>query len=321
MAKKGTKRPNKNDILGSRFSAYISMNSPCYDKNFVNIIKQIRPDWFITQFDKANIQREKILELAKNGKEKPKMTTALGCALYQYMLRDKNFVNIIKQIRPDWFFTKDDIWNEKYNELKEFININNRYPTYASKDKKEIKILYWISNQRAAKKGQMRNNLTRERIKLLESLPNWQWELDLDKIWNIKYNELKQFIKVNSRFPTQNKKENKLYTWINTQRSMKKKNKLIRQRIKLLEQLFNWRWELDLNEKWFNKYNELKKFIKTNKKYPSKESKDIIEKSLGLWISTQRKSKKGFGRGKMTLERIKLLEELPNWKWDGKFFS
>jgi hypothetical protein len=59
----------------------------------------------------------------------------------------------------------------------------------------------------------------------------------------------------------------------------------------------------------------VKRFMKKNKKEPSKYSKDKEEKSLGIWLSTQRTNKRGKGDN-ISQERIILLESLPNWKWN-----
>ena len=41
------------------------------------------------------------------------------------------------------------------------------------------------------------------------------------------------------------------------------------------------------DEKWFQKFEELKSFIDTNKKRPSSTSKNIDEKKLGVFRSRQ----------------------------------
>jgi Helicase associated domain len=52
------------------------------------------------------------------------------------------------------------------------------------------------------------------------------------------------------------------------------------------------------------------------KSYPKTlEERDHVEENfkLGEWIQTQRKAYKA---GKMTQERIDLLEKLPGWSWN-----
>jgi len=63
-------------------------------------------------------------------------------------------------------------------------------------------------------------------------------------------------------------------------------------------------------------HNKVKLFIEKNKEYPSEYSKNKEEKRLGLWIRTQKQTKK---KNKLTSEKIKFLEEFPNWIWNNYF--
>ena len=59
------------------------------------------------------------------------------------------------------------------------------------------------------------------------------------------------------------------------------------------------------NERWLARYNEMKTFIETNKRNPSKhrmEEHDILN-----WLKANRKL---MNAGKMKPERIKMFEEL-----------
>ncbi len=74
-----------------------------------------------------------------------------------------------------------------------------------------------------------------------------------------------------------------------------------------------WKWEEDntwgqQRQKWIEQYNKLGKT-------PSHESNDINEKQAGQWQANQRYDYKNNEKS-MTLERIKILEETPGWKWN-----
>ena len=58
-------------------------------------------------------------------------------------------------------------------------------------------------------------------------------------------------------------------------------------------------------ERWLVKYNEMKTFIETNKRNPSKHRME--EHDMLNWLKANRKL---LNAGKMKLERIKLFEEL-----------
>ena len=59
------------------------------------------------------------------------------------------------------------------------------------------------------------------------------------------------------------------------------------------------------DERWLARYNELKTFIETNKRNPSKHR--IEEHDMLNWLKANRKL---MNAGKMKKERIKMFEEL-----------
>ena len=201
-------------------------------------------------------------------------------------------------------------WNETFNTVKSFIQKNNKYPSEHSINKEEEKILVsWISTQRQSKRGHIKNKLTEKRIKLLESLPNWKWDVFSEK-WNETFNTLKSFYFQKNRYPKQhskNKEEKALGNWVRDQRQ--NKEKLTEDRFKLLDTFPKWKW--DFSDNWDETFTDLKSFCLKNNKYPSYSSTDK-EKSLWMWINDQRKYKK---QGKLTKDQFKLLDTFPNWKW------
>ena len=96
--------------------------------------------------------------------------------------------------------------------------------------------------------------------------------------------------------------------WVSTQR--KKKDKLISERIALLQSLTGWSWDL-LTDNWYEGFERLKAYaIETgDAKPPFDASTDGF--ALGQWVSTQRNTKDS-----LTTERIALLESLKGWSWD-----
>ena len=68
-------------------------------------IKKIRPDWFVTQTDKVNEKKKKIIELIKiKDSKKPE---------YLYLFTDKhswsfdpNLNLIVRKAKPEWFMSK-----------------------------------------------------------------------------------------------------------------------------------------------------------------------------------------------------------------------
>ena len=203
----------------------------------------------------------------------------------------------------EWVWEKDlDIlWQINFEELKK---LNGKMPSKHSKIIEEKLLGSWCSHQRVDYK---KNKLCEEKITQLESLQKWQWNV-LDESWQIKFEQLK---KLNGKMLLRHSKiieEKLLSSWCSHQRENYKKNKLCEERINLLESLPEWDWDV-LEETWQEKYEELKKL---NGKMPSKHSKNIEEKNLGIWCNAQR----GYYKtGKLSKERINQLESLSEWVW------
>lgn len=110
MARNNEHRPSQNTKLGACFQNYISPNSKAYDPNFHQLIKDLRPDWFINSAVKM---KEYLISRARNGDECPstyKHSTdhKIGMALRRYVNPNTNvydlvFDQTIRSLRPDWF--------------------------------------------------------------------------------------------------------------------------------------------------------------------------------------------------------------------------
>ena len=111
-----------------------------------------------------------------------------------------------------------------------------------------------------------------------------------------------------------NKNEKSLNTWISTNRKKYKNKKLSNDKITKLETLKNFQWNA-IKETWISNFNQLKLYIDDNKGYPNKYSKIENEKSLGLWVYT---NKQNYKNNKLSNDKIEKLKTLKNWIWKGK---
>ena len=88
------------------------------------------------------------------------------------------------------------------------------------------------------------------------------------------------------------------------------------ERIAALEAVPGWVWRVDLDEQWMEKLSELKAYVEQHGHLPPRS-----HKTLGSWISTQRKAYWAQINGTpsthvMTPERIAALEAVPGWVWN-----
>jgi superfamily II DNA or RNA helicase len=118
----------------------------------------------------------------------------------------------------EYFKTNDEIWYETLEELKCFIDVNNRKPNI--KNECEIKLYNWIGTQNKNYKIKKNAMYDENKYKLwtnfLEEY-NEHFKL-INDVWYENFEELKCFIKVKNRKPNiKNECETKLYNWIGTQ--------------------------------------------------------------------------------------------------------
>jgi len=107
MAKDGKNRPHNRTKEGAAIRRYLDKKSSSYCEEFSILIKKLRPDWFVKPSD---AMKQKLIMMAKSGKDRPKKNTKEGRALQRYMHHKnyccKSFVKIIKELAPNWFKEK-----------------------------------------------------------------------------------------------------------------------------------------------------------------------------------------------------------------------
>ncbi|AYV79564.1 MAG: superfamily II helicase, partial [Faunusvirus sp.] len=278
------------------------------------------PGWYWEKIDPFNENYNKLKELIISNNKLPsdKSNNPIEKQLY-YWCGDRRSDKKNNKLDSDkilqlealtgWYWEKLDQFDDGYDNLKKWITVNNKIPSQKSDDPTEKQLGYWCCSRRQDKKY---NNLSDNKIKLLENLPNWYWEkIDL---FNDNYNNLKKWLNINNKFPTSNSDdaiEKQLGVWCAAKKSDKKKNKLADDKIKLLELLPGWCWE---KQNTFNIiYDDLKKWIAIHDKIPSAKSLNAIEKHLGSWCQNRRTDKKN---NKLSNNNIQQLEKLTNWYWD-----
>jgi len=108
IAKEGKNKPKHRSKLEQSLGSYTRKSSSCYDIDFDKKIRILRPDWFVTQHDKVNNKKKRLVQIAKSGKSRPKYSTDIGRSLTRYMnvneaCYDAGFAKQIRKLRPDWF--------------------------------------------------------------------------------------------------------------------------------------------------------------------------------------------------------------------------
>jgi hypothetical protein len=228
--------------------------------------------------------------------------------------RDKLNLEKIKLLEtlPQWSWdVLEDQWNEGFECLKKYIEEYDYSIVPNTCMYENFTLGTWVSTQRYAK---IKNKLSSNKIKQLESLPQWSWDI-LEDRWNEGFLYLKKYIEEfnHSRIPVQLRYNDYLLgSWASDQRKRKKQNKLSPDRVKYLDSLSGWSWNV-IEDKWNIGFECLKQYIEEHGH--AKIPDDLKYKSfnLSIWVNSQ---KTNYNKGKLDIKRIQLLETLPQWSWN-----
>jgi len=220
-----------------------------------NLLERI-PGWSWSPFDQAwESMFEELLEWAnregnlvipQRGKSKK-----LGSWLATQRMRERNNqlspdkIVRLQQI-PGWSAqTLDQLWKERFSELKLIAESLRRMPVQSELDNSGQGYLSsWIFTQRQFHKNQ---KLSEERVKALLSIPGWLWGYEVVD-WDARLEELRAITQQLGALPRARDltllNQKSLLNWITTQRQKYKSGSLPLDKIKKLEDTPHWKWNL-----------------------------------------------------------------------------
>ena len=110
LAKSKQPRPHsRKHPLGCSFNNYTDTKKSTYDPKFTKQIKSLAPHWFISRSNKADANKQQLLQIAKTKQPRPNSkSNTLGRALVNYVNQtgkcfDPIFTKQIKELAPHWF--------------------------------------------------------------------------------------------------------------------------------------------------------------------------------------------------------------------------
>jgi superfamily II DNA or RNA helicase len=202
-----------------------------------------------------------------------------------------------------------DRWFERFEELNKFIDENKKRPNLSSNNNNEKLIARWFINNTMNYKNKNKGMLSETRYNTWSQFKEEYKEyfIDDEEKWIETLDKLKTFIDKNKRKPmnidrhksknTEYSEENKLGEWVSgNQKCFNKKTF----GMKNISRYNLWKTFLcdyskyykKNEDKWIEKFNNLKYFFDTNKKRPNKDGIILTEKKLGQWMTNQIKNHK-----------------------------
>ena len=209
----------------------------------------------------------------------------------------------------DWTWHRlSDQWTDNFEQLEQYVNKNGsaRVPAgFTTRD--GFNLGQWVAGQRRIKES-----LSSERRKRLESCKGWTWDLLTDN-WNKHYQRLRQYVKENgsARVPRSVKTKDGLTLgqWVSTQRE--NKDSLSDERRTLLESCKGWAWD-PFADQWNEGFSHLQEFVKANGSARVPTAFTTTEGfRLGTWVCQQRNN-----RDSVSAEKRTRLESLKGWSWN-----
>jgi hypothetical protein len=201
-----------------------------------------------------------------------------------------------------------DIWGEHFNELKTFIDGNEKRPSSKSKNKVESFLGCWLGIQNKNFKSRVYSMKDDKRAgcwKVFLEEYN-EYLLSIHELWYENLAELEEFIGENKKIPSstvpKNEYEKVLGKW-----AYRQKEDYIYRRNGMKS---DWRYDIwtnfivkydkyfvSIDNVWNANFDKLKDFIEENKRTPSAQSKNEDEKFLGSWLGKQNKNYKNITCG------------------------
>ena len=237
-------------------------------------------------------------------------------------------IRLIDRIDADKIRKKTEQWQNNYNNLKIFLEKEQRWPSSSASDPLEIKLSNWCATQKITRKNTPKTKQNKGRIKLLDDIGfNW-YTYNKRRSWKESFNLVRDYYNNTGRWPahTRDQEESRLAKWCSKMRAYKNGKDtsvtLTPRQIKKLTDLgFDWsdsqssngRSPERLEKIWIERYHEFSEFITNEKRYPRSRTGTESEKEESLYSWWMRM---GYlrRRGKLSSERIQLLDRI-GFRW------
>ena len=287
-------------------------------QSYIIDIKEVKQ---ITWDDKLNMVKKYIDEYKKlpDKKSNDKYISMLGKWVAYNKLNYKTKLCLMKDINiynkwesliksdeySEYFVSSEGLFYKHLNLVIKYIDDNEKLPTSKSKEDDIRHLAAWITMQKINYKNIAQSmkikNVYDRWTSFINDAKYGKYLLTIEEIWSNNLKKMKKYIDDNNILPSKTSENNDiryLRGWINEQKkNYKNKKGLCSKRDEWTaiinddkyKKFFQYK---DVNEKWLNTLEKLKKYIDDNSACPTATNPNNDIKKLGTWLSTQKKKYK-----------------------------
>jgi hypothetical protein len=123
-----------------------------------------------------------------------------------------------------YMFDINDVWNNNYEDLMQYIEINKKKPNNNAKDIFEKRLAKWADTQKQnyiKNINSMKDNIKHQKWEIL-NIKYKKYMCGVDELWHATYDELIQYLDINKKKPSRVSKnifEKRLGCWMNNQKN------------------------------------------------------------------------------------------------------
>ena len=204
---------------------------------------------------------------------------------------------------PSWVWdTYEAAWQEGYQKTLRRHEEKGDCNVPESEDRE---LQSWQQNQRTFYNT---GRLAPDRVKLLNNIPSWLWD-PVEAFWQKNYQKTLRRHEEKGDCNVSKSEDPGLHMWQNNQRRLYKQDKVASDRVKLLNDIPTWVWNLT-QAAWQENYQ---KMVRRHEEKGDCNASKSEERELWQWQQSQRQL---YRQGTLSLDRVQLLNEIPTWVWD-----
>jgi superfamily II DNA or RNA helicase len=192
----------------------------------------------------------------------------------------------------------NDKWTHNLEEVKKYINDKEKLPSMSDPDEKIKQMGNWLNSCKHNYKHELiimkESNIRESWKKFTEEYSNYF--LSKEELWIKKLEDVKKHLDINKKPPSsgsKNIKAKSLGQWLGDNKRRRKGGFIdTNNNIKNLWNEFIDEYSeylLNNEEKWIKKIEDVKTYIDSKEKLPSKQDENKDIKALGSWMETQKK--------------------------------